>query len=94
MKATEKQRKLAQWIQSELGVELPNDDFLGSYSKYISDNIDNFNRQISRRREWHENRSEPLKRERRTTFENTFGGAYDSDIVDCYDFGICPWGES
>lgn len=96
--ATEKQKRFAVQISFRLGIELPNNDSIYAYSKFISDNLEKFkeaerkSNAISRKiiRECSRN----IRQRRQTKYQNTYGGAYDSDIVDCYDFGISPWGDS
>ncbi len=94
--ATTKQKIFAIKISNTLNIDLPVEDTVKSYCNFISENIEDFKKEQRKiRDEWNE--IESRKRytsSGRTRFQNTYSGAYDSDIVDCYDFGISPWGDS
>lgn len=99
---TEKQVKLANWICNVLGKQLPTNNTIDSYREFISANIDEFNQKkcyIKKKRRRYRrynkrNYYTQYKKSNHYTYENTYGGAHDSDIIDCYDFGISPWGDS
>lgn len=91
-----KQKKFATVICCYCKIDLPDENSVKAYSKFISDNIEAYREARRQSRVfWSRVRQEQRMQSRsQTKFQNTFGGAYNSDIVDCYDYGISPYGNS
>ena len=88
-KPTEKQVWAVNKIQSmhiyhtHKEYEMPNYTKV-DYQKFISDHIDEYNEY----KQW------CINRRGLHYFDNPFAGPHGTDIVDCYDYGISPWGNS
>ena len=79
---TQKQVDYATKIARELNINLPIIKTKQSYWDFINANEKRF-KELQ-----HKNKSFDCD------YDNPFAGPYGTDIVDCYDFGINPWGDS
>ena len=97
---TEKQIKYASSISKVLDVPMPESLTRQSLFIFIRDNAPKYKQAWAK---WRQKEREDYQRYLRENCsnkgykyysDNTYAGAYGSDIVDCYDYGICPWGDS
>ena len=101
---TDKQISYANAIHHLMGVPLPEEKTKQAYFLYIRDNykdyrewravckalhIGDYARPVN-----HTHVESKKKKSSYGCYESAYDGPYGSDIVDCYDYGICPWGDS
>ena len=88
---TKKQKKCIEWICDVLGVDYTGGDNKEDAYWFILRYMQKAKKEQKRIR-----RNRILNNSSRRVYysENSYSGPYGTDIVDCYDYGICPWGNS
>lgn len=97
--ATEKQINYIKTICRVLDLEVPESPTRQEAFFFIQDHIDDYKAYLHKsavlRIHEKERRQERTREITRQYYdENHFAGPYGSDIVDCFDYGIYPWGNS
>ena len=86
---TEKQKSCIEWICNILDVDYTGGDDKEDAYWFILRYM-----QEAKKEQKRIYRKRALNHRRIYYSENPYSGPYGTDIVDCYDYGICPWGDS
>lgn len=97
---TEAQVKFAKRIHIWTDIPLPSVMSRQSLFLYIRDNLPKFKvaqeqYRLKQKKEYERYLRENCSNKGRKYYsDNCYAGAYGSDDVDCFDYGIYPWGDS
>lgn len=107
---TDKQISYANTIHNAIGVPLPEEKTRQAYFLYIKENHSRYREwravckalhigQYARVQNCYPDGSiiETKSKKKKSDYgcyESAYDGPYGSNVVDCYDYGICPWGDS
>ena len=93
--ATEKQMKYIKSIAWTLGIDYDKSMDITEARDFISEHIDEFKAKRKQNYLRHLRHSfESRTSVSRSCNEDPFQGPHGSEIVDCFDYGIYPWGNS
>lgn len=96
---TEKQISYAEAISNTLHIDLPNPMTRQSLFIFIRDNIEAYKKEQNKIKtmQYYQNYNYYHCSHNRSYGcfnDNPYAGAYGNDEVDCFDYGISPWGDS